>query len=352
MRDAADEEESSGQGELVLYATEDGSARFFLRAKDGTVWLTQMELAALFQTSVPNVNIHIKNVLDEGELVPEATIKEDLMVRMEGKREVRRPLKLYSLDMILAVGYRVKSPRGTQFRQWATAHLKEYLLKGFVMDDARLKDPGSQDYFDEMLQRIRDIRASEKRFYQKVRDVFSLSVDYGDDPATAGLFFAEVQNKMFYAVTQQTAAEIVVRRADPGVPNMALTAWKAGRVRKADVVIAKNYLDADEIEHLNRIVTLFLDFAELRAERRKDLRMADWRAYVDTFIEFNESPLLKGAGRMSHDAMVEIAHERYEKFDTQRRKADAQEADAEDFKELERAERRLQEQEKGGRDAS
>lgn len=351
MRDAADEAEPSGQGELVLYTTEDGSARFFLRTEDGTVWLTQMELAALFQTSVPNINIHIRNVLDEDELLPEATIKEDLMVRIEGKREVRRPLKLYSLDMILAVGYRVKSPRGTQFRQWATAHLKEYLVKGFVMDDARLKDPGSWDYFDEMLQRIRDIRASEKRFYQKVRDVFALSVDYKDDPEAVGLFFAEVQNKMFYAVTQHTAAEIVVQRADSGAPNMALTAWKAGRVRKADVIVAKNYLNADEIDHLNRIVTLFLDFAELRAERRKDLRMTDWRAYVDTFIEFNESPLLKGTGRMSHDEMVEIVHGRYEKFDIRRREMQAQDADAEDLRELERAERQLS-QNKGERDAS
>jgi len=350
MSDPADDE-PSGQGELVLYATEDGSARFFLRAEDGTVWLTQMEMAALFQTSIPNVNIHIKNVLDEGELLPEATIKEDLIVRAEGKREVRRPVKLYSLDMILAIGYRVKSPRGTQFRQWATAHLKEYLVKGFVMDDARLKDPGSWDYFDEMLQRIRDIRASEKRFYQKVRDVFALSVDYKDDPVAVGMFFAEVQNKMFYAVTQHTAAEIVVQRADPSMPNMALTAWKAGRVRKADVIVAKNYLDADEIDHLNRIVALFLDFAELRAQRRKDLRMADWRAYVDTFIELNESSLLKGSGRMSHDTMVKIVHERYEVFDAQRRKAEAREADAEDIKELEQAERQLSKRQ-GGSDAS
>ncbi|MNK87778.1 hypothetical protein D3C87_1077210 [compost metagenome] len=350
MSDAADDE-PSGQGELVLYATEDGSAQFFLRAEDGTVWLTQLEIAALFQTSVPNVNIHIKNVLEEGELLLQATIKEDLIVRTEGKREVRRAVKLYSLDMILAIGYRVKSPRGTQFRQWATAHLKEYLVKGFVMDDARLKAPGDWDYFDEMLRRIRDIRASEKRFYQKVRDVFALSVDYRDDPAAVGLFFAEVQNKMFYAVTQRTAAEIVVQRADAGVPNMALTTWKAERVRKADVIVAKNYLDTDEIDRLNRIVTLFLDFAELRAENRKDLRMADWRAYVDSFIEFNESPLLKGNGRMSHDTMVRIAHERYEAFDAQRRKAEAKEADAEDLKELEQAERLLS-MKKGGRDAS
>lgn len=345
------DDQPTGKGELVLYATDDGSAQFFLRAEDGTVWLTQMELAELFQTSVPNINIHIKNVLEEGELVPDATIKEDLIVRTEGARQVKRPVKLYSLDMILAIGYRVKSPRGTQFRQWATAHLKEYLVKGFVMDDARLKDPVGWDYFDELLQRVRDIRASEKRFYQKVRDVFALSVDYKDDPAAVGQFFAEVQNKMFYAVTQHTAAEIVVQRADPAVPNMALTAWKAGRVRKADVIVAKNYLSADEIAHLNRIVALFLDFAELRAERRKDLHMSDWRTYVDSFIELNESALLKGSGRMSHDTMVKIVHERYEAFDAQRRNADAREADANDLKELEQAERQLTKN-KGARDAS
>lgn len=337
-------------GELVLYATEDGSTQFFLRAEDGTVWLSQLELAELFQTSKQNISLHIANILKEGELREEATVKKDLTVRTEGKRAVLRPVQLYNLDLILAVGYRVKSPRGTQFRQWATSHLKEYLIKGFVMDDARLKDPVGWDYFDEMLQRIRDIRASEKRFYQKVRDLFALSVDYKDDPAGVGQFFAEVQNKMFYAVTQQTAAEIIVQRADPSVPNMALTAWKAGRVRKADVIVAKNYLNADEIDHLNRIVSLFLDFAELRAERRKNLRMADWRAYVDTFIEFNESPLLRGTGRMSHDNMVKVVHERYEQFDAKRRGADALEADADDLKELEQTERELTKK-KGGHDA-
>ncbi len=323
------------QGELVLYATEDGSAQFYLRAEDGTVWLTQLELAELFQSSVPNINTHIKNLLAEGELRAEATIKENLIVHKEGQRDVKRPVKLYNLDMILAVGYRVRSPRGTQFRQWATTHLREYLVKGFVMDDARLKDPAGWDYFDELLRRIRDIRASEKRFYQKVRELFALSVDYKSDPEAAGLFFAEVQNKMLYAVTQQTAAEIVVKRADPTQPNMALTAWRAGRVRKTDVIVAKNYLNAEEIDHLNRIVTLFLEFAELRTRQRKELRMADWRQYVDTFIEFNESPLLQGAGSMSHDSMVKIAHERYEQFDAHRRKAEALLADSEDIKALE-----------------
>ena len=331
--------QTTGQGELVLYASEDGRATFFLRAQDGTVWLTQMELAELFQTSIPNVNIHIKNVLEEGELQPEATIKEDLIVRLEGKRQVKRPVKLYNLSMILAVGYRVKSPRGTQFRQWATTHLREYLVKGFVMDDERMKDPVGWDYFDELLQRIREIRASEKRFYQKVRDLFALSVDYKDSVDTVGQFFAEVQNKMLYAVTQQTAAEIIVKRADPTQPNMALTAWKAGRVRKTDVIVAKNYLTADEIDHLNRMVTAFLEFAELRTRQRKQLVMADWRLYVDSFIQFNESPLLKGVGRMSHDAMLKIVHGRYEEFDEQRRKVEATNADAEDLKVLEQIER-------------
>ncbi|CDG85892.1 virulence RhuM family protein [Janthinobacterium agaricidamnosum] len=334
------------QGELVLYTSEDGSATFFLRAQGGTVWLTQVELAELFQSSVPNVNIHIKNILEEGELQAEGTIKEDLIVRIEGARQVKRPVKLYNLDMILAIGYRVKSPRGTQFRQWATTHLREYLVKGFVMDDARMKDPVGWDYFDELLERIREIRTSEKRFYQKVRDLFALSVDYNVDGGAVGHFFAEVQNKMLYAVTQQTAAELIVTRADPGQPNMALTAWKAERIRKTDVIVAKNYLKAEEIDHLNRMVTAFLEFAELRIRQRKQLTMADWRQYVDNFIQFNESPLLKGAGRISHEAMLKIAYERYGEFDGQRRKAEAIDADSVDMKELEQVEKQLNK--KGG----
>ncbi len=331
-----------GRGELILYATEDGRAKLTLRAEGGTVWLTQLELAELFQSSVPNINIHIKNLLAEGELASEGTIKESLIVRTEGKRKVNRPVKLYNLDMILAVGYRVRSPRGTQFRQWATVHLKEYLVKGFVMDDARLKEPGGWDYFDELLQRIRDIRASEKRFYQKVRDLFALSTDYRDDLEAAGLFFAEVQNKMLFAVTKQTAAEIVVQRADPKQPNMALTAWKSGRVRKDDVIVAKNYLRANEIDQLNRIVTMFLDFAELRAQQRSNVRMADWRQNVDSFIQFNERPLLQSAGRVSHETMVQIAHERYAEFDAKRRESEAKAADAEEIKALEQIERSLE----------
>lgn len=334
-------EASDPRGELVLYSTEDGSAQFYLRAEGGTVWLTQLELAELFETSVPNINTHIQNLLAEGELRPAATIKENLIVRAEGRRTVKRPVKLYNLDMILAIGYRVHSPRGTQFRQWATTHLREYLIKGFVLDDERLKDATHADYFEELLRRIRDIRASEKRFYQKVRDLFALAVDYRDQPETTGLFFAEVQNKMLYAVAGQTAAEIVVSRADPARPNMALTSWGGGRVRKTDVIVAKNYLDAEEIDHLNRIVGLFLDFGELRARQRKTLRMNDWRGFVDSFLEFNESAVLKGAGSISRERMVQIAYERYETFDAKRRMEDAQLADVEDLKELEEIQRRV-----------
>lgn len=324
-------------GDLVLYATDDGSAKFYLRAEGGTVWLTQLELAALFQTTKQNVSLHIRNVLREGELQEASVVKEDLTTAADGKNY---RTKLFNLDLILAVGYRVKSPRGTQFRQWATAHLKEYLVKGFVLDDERLKEPGGWDYFDELLQRIREIRTSEKRFYQKVRDLFALSVDYGNDAETAGLFFAEVQNKMLYAVTHLTAAEIVVNRADPSLPNMALTTWKAGRVRKTDVIVAKNYLTATEIDELNRIASMFLDFAEDRAKRRQDIRMADWRLYVDSFLKFNEREVLIGAGKISREDMEQIATARYAEFNANRLRSEAKEADADDMKSLEAIERK------------
>ncbi|MFX1680494.1 virulence RhuM family protein [Mitsuaria sp. CC2] len=324
--------------ELVLYATEDGASRFFLRAEAGSVWLTQLELAALFETSKQNISLHVRNILSEGELKAESAVKEDLTTAADGKRY---KTQLYSLEMILAIGYRVKSPRGTQFRQWATTHLKEYLLKGFVMDDDRLKGAEQADYFDELLQRIRDIRSSEKRFYQKVRDLFSLSIDYADDEQVTRTFFAEVQNKMFFAVTGKTAAELVVQRADPEHPQMALTWWQGQRIRKSDVVVAKNYLANDELKHLNRIVSTFLEFAELRAEQRKSLRMADWRKYVDSFMEFNEQAVLQGAGRVSHQTMTEMAHERYEKFDSMRRKADAVEADRIELEALSGLEKQL-----------
>ena len=337
--------ERTPRAELVVYATEDGSAQFFLRAEHGSVWLTQLELATLFQTTKQNISLHVRNVLAEDELQAEAVVKQDLTTATDGKRYRTR---LYNLDMILAIGYRVKSPRGTQFRQWATTHLKEYLVKGFVMDDERLKGGDRWDYFDELLQRIRDIRSSEKRFYQKVRDLFALSVDYADDGQATGLFFAEVQNKMFFAVTGKTAAELTVQRADPAQPNMALTSWKGGRVRKADVTVAKNYLNAGELEQLNRIVSMFLDFAELRAMQRKDLRMADWRAYVDSFMTFNEQAMLKGPGSMSHQNMTSIVHERYEQFDAARRQTEALEADHAELRGLEQVEKQINKRRKSG----
>lgn len=324
--------------ELILYQTDDGRTAIHLRAESGTVWLTQAEIAELFATTKQNVSTHSRNILNEGELSESSVVKDSFTTASDGKRY---RVKWYSLPMILSIGYRVRSPRGTQFRQWATANLSEYLVKGFVMDDERLKEPSGWDYFDELLARIRDIRASEKRFYQKIRDLFTLSSDYRTDDRDAPLFFAEVQNKLLYAVTEQTAAEIVVNRADAGAPNMALTTWKGARVRKQDVTVAKNYLTADEIDTLNRLVMIFLEQAELRAKQRKDLTLDYWRQNVDRLLEFNDSPILEGAGSVSADQARSVAHERYEQFDTQRRQSEAAEADLEDLRTLEALEQRV-----------
>jgi hypothetical protein len=331
----------SDSGELILYTTADGRASVQLRAADGTVWLTQLEMAALFQTSVPNINIHIKSIIQDGELATGATVKEYLIVRSEGAREVQRKVKGYNLDMILAVGYRVRSARGTQFRQWATTHLREYLVKGFVMDDERLKNPGGWDYFDELLARIREIRASEKRFYQKVRDLFALSMDYQDDPEASARFFAETQNKMLFAVTGHTAAEIIVARADASKPNMNLQVWSGSRVRKQDVIVAKNYLTHDEVDSLNRLVVIFLEQAELRVKERKQLSLEYWRGNVDRTLAFSERSVLKGVGAVSHSDMKAIAEKRYELFDAQRRSTETIAADREDMQALEEAEKKL-----------
>lgn len=323
--------------ELILYQTDDGKAQVKLRAEDGSAWLSQAEIAELFATTVPNANIHIRNILKEGELQADSVIKESLITAADGKRY---RTKLYRLEMTLAVGYRVKGVRGTQFRQWATTYLAEYLVKGFVMDDERLKNPGGWDYFDELLARIREIRASEKRFYQKVRDLFALSQDYRADDRAAQIFFAEVQNKLLFAVTGKTAAEIVVSRADPESPNMALTTWCGSRVRKQDVIVAKNYLTEDEVDTLNRLVVIFLEQAELRAKARKELTLNYWRQNVDRLLEFNERPVLDHTGKISADEMKQIAHERYDAFDEHRRQAEALAADAEDIKALEEIEKK------------
>jgi hypothetical protein len=328
-------------GELILYTAEDGRAAVHLRAEDGTVWLTQLEMAALFDTSKQNISLHIKNILADRELLEGATVKESLTVQTEGDRRVRRASLLYSLDMILAVGYRVRSPRGTQFRQWATTHLREYLVKGFVLDDARLKDPGGWDYFDELLARIRDIRASEKRFYQKIRDIYATASDYDKNSQSAQLFFKKVQNKMLWAVTGQTAPELIAGRAHPELPNMGLTTWHGGRVRKQDVTVAKNYLNQNEIEELDRIVVMYLDYAEDQARRRRTMSMREWEEKLDAFLQFNEREVLTHAGKLRSEVAEKLALECYETFDSARREAARMVADAEDMVALERTGRRL-----------
>ena len=330
----------AGKGELILYRTEDGKTAIHLRAVDGTVWLTQAEIAALFETTKQNVSLHLKNIMADGELAEASVVKESLTTAADGKAY---STLLYHLDAILAVGYRVRSPRGAQFRRWANSVLRDYLIKGFAMNDARLKEPGGLDYFDELLARIRDIRASEKRFYQKVRDIFkATSVDYEGGDALAKTFFATIQNKLVFAVTGQTAAELILSRADPAKPNMALTTWKGERVRKGDVVVSKNYLDAEEIAALNRLTTMFLDFAEDRASRRIETRMADWIAQTDRFLAFNERDVLRGAGRVSHERMEEIAHQRFAAFAANRRALEAAQADEEALEEIEQVQREAQ----------
>jgi len=310
----------TNHGELILYRTEDGRAAIHLRAEDGTVWLTQNQLAELFDTTKQNVSLHIRNVLQDGELKAEGTVKDYLTVQTEGKRTVSRPVQLYRLEMILAVGFRVRSPRGSQFRRWASDALSEYLVKGFLLDDERLKDAERADYFKELLYRIRDIRSTEKRFYQTLRELFKVSSsDYDGSATTAKTFFATIQNKLVYAVTGRTAAQLIVERADPDAPHMGLTNWTGDKPRKSDAVVSKNYLLQQELEQLNRLVSMFLDFAEDRAERRIETRMSDWIKQTDRFLDFNERAILDGPGRVSNQQMEAIITERYTTFDATRR---------------------------------
>ncbi len=317
-------------GEIVLYQTEDGQSRISVRLEGETVWLTQAQLAELFQTTKQNISLHIKNIIEEAELDPSATVKQYLTVQTEGAREVRRGLDHYNLDMIIAVGYRVRSLRGTQFRRWATERLREYLVKGFTLDDERLRQGRNlgADYFDELLERIRDIRASEKRFYQKVKDIYALSIDYDPKSEETLQFFRVVQNKLHWAVTGQTAAELIASRADASKPNMGLMAWHGAKVRKSDVTVAKNYLGQDEIEQLNRIVTMYLDYAEDQAKRRKPLHMRDWREKLDAFLKFNEREILQNAGKVSMEVAQKLALDEYQKFSERRLSEEAAQADA------------------------
>jgi hypothetical protein len=329
------EDENQPGGELLLYQTEDGRTRIECRFENETIWLTQALMAELFQVTVPTVNEHLKGIYGDGELRPEATIRKFRIVRREGTRQVNREIEHYNLETILAVGFRVRSPRGTQFRQWATARLQEYLLKGFVLDDERLKNPpgpGVPDYFDELLERIRDIRASEKRMYLKVRDIFALAADYRPDAAETQQFFQIIQNKLHWAATGKTAAELIAERADHTQPNMGLASWKGAKVRKTDVTVAKNYLREGEIQELNRIVTMYLDYAEDQARRRQVLYMRDWREKLDAFLQFNERDILTNAGKIAKEIADKLALEQYEKFHSRRLMAEAQ-ADEQAFEE-------------------
>jgi len=335
--------EKKPPGEIVVYTTPDHNIEVQLKIAEQTAWLTQLEMTELFQTSKQNISLHINNIFDEGELEPDSVVKEYLTTAADGKKY---STKHYNLDAILAVGYRVRSERGTQFRKWATTTLREYLVKGFVMNDERLKDPGGWDYFDELLERIRDIRASEKRFYQKVKDIYALSADYDPKSNSAHLFFKKVQNKMLWAVTGNTAAELIAGRADPDKPNMGLTSWKGDKVRKQDVDTAKNYLQEEEIKELNRIVTMYLDFAEDQAQRRNVMYMKDWEERLDAFLEFNERAVLEHAGKLRAKVAKNLAAERYDDFDKKRKELEAEKADEETVKELKEIEQKANREKK------
>lgn len=313
-----------GKPEMLIYQAEDGKSRIQVRLAEGTVWLSQAHMAGLFQTTPQNVTIHIGEIYGDGEVSEAATCKELLQVRQEGGRAVRRRIKFYNLDLILAVGYRVRSPRGVLFRQWATERLREYLVKGFTLDDDRLKGRDRlSDYFDELLARIREIRASEVRVYQRIREIFALAADYVEGQQEAQVFFATMQNKMHYAASGLTAAEIVRRRADARKVNMGLTGWSGSRVLKRDVTTAKNYLNEKEIDTLNRIVVMFLDQAEFRAQRRQDIKMRDWTALLDKFLRDTELPVLADAGTVARDEAFSWANTQYDAF-VERRRSEAE----------------------------
>jgi hypothetical protein len=330
------------QKNMIIYKTVDGKISIALFAKNGMVWMNQNQLAELFDTSKQNISQHIINILKESELSENSVVKNYLTTAEDGKEY---NVTFYSLEMILAIGFRVKSKRGTQFRIWANKNLREYMVKGFVMDDERLKNPdGRPDYFDEMLERIRDIRASEKRFYQKVRDLFALCSDYDSSDKSTQMFFAETQNKLLFAVTNQTAAEIIVSRARANKPNMALTSWKGSIVRKQDIFIAKNYLSEDEIDTLNRLVVIFLETAELRVKNRIDITMDFWRENVDKILILNDKKVLKGKGSVSTALMEKKVEEIYDTFESKRKSFEAQRADENELEELKRLEMEIKRQ--------
>jgi hypothetical protein len=334
------------KGELILYSTEDGHIKIDVRLEDETVWLTQKLMAELFQTTPQNITIHLKNIFNEGELNESATCKDFLQVKVEGKRRIERKQRFYNLDVIISVGYRIKSQVATRFRIWATQRLKEYIVKGFVMDDERLKNPpvaGSTipDYFDEMLERIRDIRASERRMYLRVKEIFAMAGDYDPSWEETTKFFSVIQNKLHFAATGMTAAELIKNRADHSRPNMGLTSWKAGEVRKTDVIIAKNYLKEEEIDTLNRIVVMWLDYAEDQAKRRKQVFMKDWKKKLDDFLAFNERKILPDSGKISKHEADDFAKDEYNRFAQRRREYKEAVGQEESIKQLEETAKKL-----------
>lgn len=318
---------------FIIYNTDDGQAKVSLLAKDGSVWCTQAQMAELFNVQKAAISKHLKNLFEDRELIQNSVVSILETTAADGKNY---RVAFYSLDAILAVGFRVRSPRGAQFRQWANSVLKEYLQKGYILDVERLKNPGGRpDYFDELLEKIRDIRASEKRFYQKLRDLFALSSDYDKTDRSAISFFSEVQNKLIYGVTGRTAAELILDRADAAKPNMALTSWQGGIVRRKDIYTAKNYLTADELDSLNRLVTIFLESAEFRVKLRKDLTLSFWREETDRLLTSYGIPVLASAGTVSHKQMMNHVDAVYAAFDARRKSFDAEAADREDLEELE-----------------
>lgn len=321
------------ESNIIIYNTQDGKANVALLAKDGNVWMNQNQLAELFDTSKQNIGQHIASILKDKELDVNSVVKNYFTTASDGKQY---EVMFYSLEMILAIGFRVRSKRGVQFRIWANQNLQKYMVKGFLLDDERLKNPdGRPDYFDELLERIREIRTSEKRFYQKVKELLSLSSDYDASDKSTQLFFAETQNKLLYAVTQKTAAELIVARASADAPNMALTSWQGSKVRKQDIIVAKNYLSKDEIDTLNRLTIIFLETAELRVKERKDITLNFWRENVDRILQFNDREILENVGAISNEQMKKQVKLIYEQFDKKRKEFDAKQADFEDLKALE-----------------
>ncbi len=323
------------QSSIVLYQTEDGRTRIQCRFEDESIWLTQAQIAELFQRDKSVISRHIQSIFEEGELQPGSVVAKNATTAADGKTY---QVEYYNLDLIISVGYRVHSPRGTQFRVWATQRLREYLVKGFTMDDERLKNPpgkGLADYFDELLERIRDIRASERRVYLRVREILALAADYKPTDEETKVFYQTIQNKLHFAAAGKTASELIAQRADAKKPNMDLTAWKGGVVRKGDVTVAKNYLNEREIGELNRIVVMFLDFAEDQARRKKQIFLKDWKTRLDDFLKFNDRAVLPGAGKISHEKAEAMAEKEYELF-ADRRRAQLEDAGEEDsLKQLE-----------------